>query len=54
MCVSSCQFGAVKCGEKKKVLIRSVDVQNVNKLQSMNNMTVLEHPKQIETVVEKF
>jgi dihydromethanopterin reductase (acceptor) len=54
MCVTSCQFGAVKCGEKKKMLIRSVDVQIVNKLQSMNNMTVLEHPKQIETFVTKF
>jgi dihydromethanopterin reductase (acceptor) len=54
MCVTSCQFGAIKCGEKKKMLIRSVDVQNVKKLQSMNNMTVLEHPKQIEAVIEKL
>jgi dihydromethanopterin reductase (acceptor) len=54
MCVTSCQLGAVKCGEKKKMLIRSVDVQNVKKLQSMKNMVVLEKPKQIETVVEKL
>jgi dihydromethanopterin reductase (acceptor) len=54
MCVTSCQFGAVKCGEKKKMLIRSVDVQNAKKLQSMNNMTILEHPKQIEAVIEKL
>ena len=49
-CVEACQFGAVKYGEKKKMLIRSVDVQNVKKLQSMSNMIVLENPQQIETI----
>lgn len=50
-CVDACQFGVVKHGEKRKIQIRSVDVQNVKKLQSMNNMTVLENPQQIETVI---
>ena len=54
VCVTSCKFGAVKCGEKKKMLIRSVDVQNVKKLQLISNMTVLEHPEQIEAVIEKL
>jgi len=54
LCVTSCPFGAVKYGEKKKLLIRSVDVQNVKKLRLMNNLTVLEHPQQIETIIQKL
>jgi len=51
LCVTACPFGAVKYGEKKRLLIRSVDVQNVKKLRSMDNMTVLEHPQQIEGII---
>ena len=51
LCVEACQFGAVKHGEKRTLQIRSVDVQNVKRLQSMNNMTVLENPQQIENVI---
>jgi dihydromethanopterin reductase (acceptor) len=54
LCVTACPFGAVKYGEKKKLLIRSVDVQNVKKLWLMNNVTVLEHPQQIEDIIEKL
>jgi dihydromethanopterin reductase (acceptor) len=54
LCVTACPFGAVKYGEKKKLLIRSVDVQNVKKLRSMDNVTVLEHPQQIEDIIEKL
>jgi len=53
-CVAACPFGAVKYGEKKKLLIRSVDVQNVKKLRSMDNVTVLEHPQQIEDIIKKL
>jgi len=53
-CVPACPFGAVKYEEKKKLLIRSVDVQNVKKLQSMHNLTVLEHPQQIEDIIKKL
>ena len=53
-CVNACSFGAVKYGEKKKLLIRSVDVQNVKKLRVMNNVTVLEHPQQIEDIIKKL
>jgi dihydromethanopterin reductase (acceptor) len=54
LCVDACPFGAVKYGEKKKLMIRSVDVQNVKKLRSMDNVTVLEHPQQIEDVIKKL
>ncbi len=54
LCVASCPFGAVKYGEKKRLRIRSVDVQNVEKLRLMNNLTVLEHPQQIETIIKKL
>ncbi len=54
LCVTACPFGAVKYGEKKKLLIRSVDVQNVKRLRLMNNVTVLEHPQQIEAIIEKL
>ncbi len=54
LCVTACPFGAVKYGEKKKLMIRSVDVQNVKKLRSMDNVTVLEHPQKIEDVIEKL
>lgn len=52
-CVVSCQFGAVKANEKKSLRIRNIDVQNVKRLQSIEDFTVLESPKQIETVIEK-
>jgi dihydromethanopterin reductase (acceptor) len=51
LCITACPFEAIKYGEKKKLWIRSVDVQNVKKLQLMNNMTVLEHPQQIEDII---
>jgi dihydromethanopterin reductase (acceptor) len=54
LCVTACPFGAVKYGEKKKLRIRSVDVQNVRKLRLMDNVTVLEHPQQIEDIIEKL
>jgi dihydromethanopterin reductase (acceptor) len=54
LCVPACPFGAVKYGEKKRLWIRSVDVQNVKKLRSMNKVTVLEHPQQIEDVIKKL
>jgi dihydromethanopterin reductase (acceptor) len=53
-CVAACPFGAVKCEEKKKLLIRSVDTQNVKRLQSMDNITVLEHPQQIEDTIKRL
>jgi dihydromethanopterin reductase (acceptor) len=54
LCVAACPFGAVKFGEKKRLLIRSVDLQNVKKLRLMNNVTVLEHPQQIEAKIQKL
>ncbi|MGD9130515.1 MAG: dihydromethanopterin reductase (acceptor) [Candidatus Bathyarchaeota archaeon] len=54
LCVTACPFGAVKYGEKKKLMIRSVDVQNVKKLRLMDNVTVLENPQQIENIIKKL
>lgn len=54
VCLTNCQFGAVKYGEKKKLHIRAVDVQNVKRLQRMKNMTILENPQQIETIIKNL
>ena len=54
LCVTACPFGAVKYGEKKKLMIRNVDVQNVEKLQLMDDVTVLENPQQILLMIEKL
>ena len=54
LCVTSCPFGAMKTSEKKKLLIRKVDAKNVEKLRLMDNLTVLEHPQQIEGIIKKL
>ena len=54
VCITSCKFGAVKIKEKKKLYMRKIDIENSKKLSSMEKITVLEHPKQIETLIEKF
>jgi len=54
LCVTACPFGAVKYGEKKELMIRRVDAQNVKKLRLMDNVTVLENPQQILTIIEKL
>ncbi|MEJ2281814.1 MAG: dihydromethanopterin reductase (acceptor) [Candidatus Bathyarchaeota archaeon] len=54
VCTTSCKFGAVKIKEKKKLYMRKIDIENFTKLHSMEKLTVLEHPKLIETIIEKF
>ena len=54
LCVTACPFGVVKCGEKIKLRVREVDLENVEKLKRMNGITVLEHPQQIEDVIQKL
>ncbi|MDG6222554.1 MAG: dihydromethanopterin reductase (acceptor) [Candidatus Bathyarchaeota archaeon] len=54
LCLDACPYDAVKFGEKKKLWIRTVDAQNVEKLQLMNNLSVLENPQQLQTVIEKL
>jgi dihydromethanopterin reductase (acceptor) len=54
LCIEACPYGAVKFGEKKKLWIRTVDAQNVQKLKKMNNLTILENPKQILSLIEKL
>ena len=34
--------------------MRKIDIENFKKLNSMEKLVVLEHPKQIETIIEKF
>ena len=53
LCVDACPCGAVKNKEKKKMWIRPLDVQNVKKLGSLDYLTVLEYPQQIETIISK-
>jgi dihydromethanopterin reductase (acceptor) len=54
ICITSCEFGAVKIKEKKSLHMRKIDIENFNKLKSMEKITILEHPNQIETVIENF
>ena len=53
-CLEACSFGAVKFGEKKKLWIRSVDAQNVEKLGQMKGLSVLENPNQIRTIINNL
>jgi dihydromethanopterin reductase (acceptor) len=53
-CIPACLYGAVKFAEKKKLWIRPIDVQNVQKLGLMSNLTVLETPGQIIPVIQKL
>jgi dihydromethanopterin reductase (acceptor) len=54
LCIAACPFGAVKYGEKIKLRVREVDLENVEKLRRMKGITVLEHPRQIEDVIRKL
>lgn len=54
LCITTCPFGAVKYGEKIKLRVREVDLENVKKLKRIDGITVLEHPQQIEDVIKKL
>ncbi len=54
LCITACPFGAVKHGEKIKLRIREVDLENVEKLRRTRGITVLEHPRQIEDAIKKL
>ena len=53
-CIQACPYGAVKFAEKKKLWIRPIDAQNVQKLLLMNNLIVFENPKQIIPTIKKL
>jgi|YelNatPaOPRAMG01_1025707.scaffolds.fasta_scaffold00284_28 dihydromethanopterin reductase (acceptor) len=53
LCIASCPYGAVKYGEKIRLRLRKVDVDNLEKLREMDGITVLDNPQQIEKIVEK-
>lgn len=54
LCITACPFGAVKYGEKIKLRVREVDLENVEKLKQMRGITVLEHPRQIESAIKQL
>ena len=54
LCIAACPFGAVKYGEKIKLRVREIDLENVKKLKRMNGVMVLEHPRQIEDIIRKL
>lgn len=54
LCITACPFGAVKYGEKIKLRVRQIDLENVEKLKRMDGITILEHPRQIEDVIRKL
>jgi len=54
LCITACLFGAIKYGEKVKLHVRKIDLENVERLKKMEGITVLEHPKQIMDVVRKW
>ena len=53
-CVDACTFDAVKFAEKKKLWIRTVDAQNATKLGLMDNLTVVENPKRMLSIIKKL
>lgn len=53
LCLTACSFGAIKYGERIRLRLREVDVNNVKKLRKMKNVIVLRHPKQIEEVIKE-
>jgi len=54
LCITACPYGAVKHGERIKLRVREIDIQNVEKLKQMRGITVLEHPEQIEAALKKL
>jgi dihydromethanopterin reductase (acceptor) len=54
LCITACPYGAVKYGEKIKLRVREIDIQNVETLKQTRGITVLEHPKQIEATLKKL
>ncbi|MEM2964004.1 MAG: dihydromethanopterin reductase (acceptor) [Candidatus Bathyarchaeia archaeon] len=54
LCIDACVYGAVKHGEKVKLRVREIDVENVERLKKMDGITVLEHPRQIRDVLRKL
>lgn len=54
LCITKCPYGAVKYGEKLKLRVREVDIENVKKLKQMQGIIILENPKQIEPTIRKL
>lgn len=50
LCMRVCPYGAVKCWEKIKLIPRSVDLENIEKLSRVRNVVIIRNPWE---VVEK-
>jgi flavoprotein len=54
LCISACPFGAIKYGEKVKLQIRKIDLENIKRLKKMEMVTVLDQPRQLEYIIRKL
>lgn len=53
ICSSKCPWGAISFGREVTVTVREVDVENVKKLRSRTNFSVLAGPEEIPDVLSK-
>ena len=53
ICLEACTYGAVKRGERIRVMAREVDLENVEKLRNMKGITVLRNPEELRNVLKK-
>jgi dihydromethanopterin reductase (acceptor) len=54
LCQRYCEYGAIIGGKKVKIQVRTVDIENVERLRKMEHITVLETPEEIEDIISKF
>ncbi len=46
-CENACNYNAIITDEKMKLYIREIDAENTKKLEKIENVTILNHPKEI-------
>ena len=46
-CENACNYNAIIADKKLKLYIREIDAENTKKLEKIENITTLHHPKEI-------
>lgn len=54
ICLKKCQYGAVTFGQEVKVTLRKIDIENVKKMRKNKSYLVLNSPKKIPNILNKF
>ncbi len=52
-CLEACTYGAVKRGERIRVMARKVDLDNVERLRKIEGITVLRNPEELRDALQK-